>query len=54
MEDEEYRHNNIIKIRDYSRSGIFLGDNLIVTFETDYSPFNIKDIRTIINKVING
>lgn len=45
MEDEFYRHNNMIKLKEYSESGIFVGKNLILTFETDYAALDIKAIR---------
>jgi hypothetical protein len=45
LEDDEYRAKNLIKLNDYSKSGIYFGKNLLMTFETEYCPLNIKDIR---------
>ncbi|WP_026521189.1 hypothetical protein [Butyrivibrio sp. VCB2001] len=45
LEDDEYRAKNFIKLNDYSKSGIYFGKNLLMTFETEYCPLNIKDIR---------
>ena len=45
MDDDGYRRNNIIKLQEYSESKIFTGVNLILTFETEYAPLNLKDLR---------
>ncbi len=45
LEDDEYRGKNLIKLNDYSKSGIYFGKNLLMTIETEYCPLNIKDIR---------
>lgn len=50
MEDEFYRRNNLVKIKEYAESGICTGKNLILTFETDYTTL---DIRTLRNNVKN-
>lgn len=51
LEDDTYRKTNLIKLRDYSKSGLYLGDNLIITYETDYVPLNIPDTRKMIGKI---
>lgn len=51
MEDEFYRHNNMIKLKEYSESNIFVGKNLILTFETDYAPLDIKAVRKNIKDI---
>lgn len=51
MEDETYRSANIIKINEYVEAGIFTGKNLILTFETDYSPLNLRSLRSNINEI---
>lgn len=45
MEDDFYRKNNLIKLKEYSESNIFVGKNLILTFESDYAPLDIKTFR---------
>lgn len=45
MDDEGYRRNNMIKLQEYSESKIFTGVNLILTFETEYAPLNLQDLR---------
>ncbi len=52
LDEEDYRRNNLTKIRDYSQSGIILGKNLIVTFETEYIPLNIKALRKMVKEVL--
>ena len=37
MDDDNYRNNNIRKLNDYAKLGYFLGENLIMTFETEKS-----------------
>lgn len=54
LEDDEYRKRNLIKISDYSKTGINLGDNLIITYETEYLPFDQKTIRGMMKKVFCG
>ena len=51
MEDEDYRRSNILKMHEYNLSGVTCGHNLILTFETEYSPLNIKDIRRTIENI---
>ncbi len=52
LEDDFYRKNNLIKLNEYSKSGIFCCDNLIISFETEYAPLNIKEIRKMVKKVL--
>lgn len=54
MEDEFYRRTNLEKLRDYEMSGITSGNNLILSFETDYLPLNIKSIRKVVKKIFYG
>lgn len=51
LEDELYRKNFLTKVQDYTKSGIYLGDNLIITFDTDYAPLIIKDLRTMVENI---
>lgn len=45
MDDEGYRAKNLVKLSEYAESGILTGKNLILTFEADYAPLNIKVLR---------
>lgn len=51
MEDEIYRSNNITKLNEYAESKIFTGNNLILTFETEYAPLNIKSLRNNVKEI---
>lgn len=51
MDDEGYRHNNLIKLQEYSESQIFTGVNLLLTFESDYAVLNLKDLKKNIKKI---
>ncbi len=48
MDDSDYTTNMTRRISEYSRTGILLGSNLIITMETEQSPLDIKEVeRTI-------
>ncbi len=51
MDDEKYRNKNLNKINEYRKSGVFVGKNLILTFEADKCPMNINDIRASIKEM---
>lgn len=51
MDDEEYRNNNLRKIEEYRKNGIFIGKNLIVTFESVSSPLNLREIEKSIKEI---
>lgn len=51
MEDETYRCANILKINEYSESQICTGKNLILTFETDYAPLDLRNLRSNIKEI---
>ena len=42
MDDEGYARDNIYRINVYEKNGIFVGENLIVTWETSTMPLDIK------------
>lgn len=48
LENEEYRKANLLKISEYAKSGINLLNNLFITFETEYEPFNLQTIKKAI------
>lgn len=55
MDDENYVNNNFLaKISRYARNGYFVGQNLIVSYESSTHPLNIKDfeinLRTVMPK----
>lgn len=52
LDDEEYRRANLSKLYEYQRNGIFLGKNLIITFEAEGCYLNIKEIRQMIKEII--
>ncbi len=52
FDDEVYRNENLGKLNDYEKSGIFTGKNLIITFETDLYPININVIRDNIKEFL--
>lgn len=45
LDDQVYRNNAIMKIRDYEKSGYYVGDRLIVTEESLSCPIDIKYIE---------
>lgn len=49
MDQADYAENALRKVRAYANSGIFLGDRLIITAETERVPINSTAIRQVIN-----
>lgn len=54
LDDSGYRRENLRKIITYSENGIFLGKNLIFTYEAEGCPLNTRAIRKMILAVIKG
>ena len=52
MDDPDYVEKALHKIELYEENGIFPGDRLILTYETQKSPINQKAIRRIIQKYL--
>ncbi len=52
MDDVEYVEKAIHKIRTYEQNGLFVGDNLIITFESKQNPLNQKSARRLIEKYL--
>ena len=50
MDDSQYASHAINKIDNYARSGIFIGDQLIVTFETKNSTLNMKMVENYVKE----
>ena len=53
MDDEKYAENAVYKIITYLKSGICLGKNLILTFETKNNPINHRMIDAMIENCIS-
>jgi len=51
MDNEEYRHANLIKLDEYRRNGIYPGKNLIITYEGEGCYINIKEIKQMIQEL---
>lgn len=51
LNQEEYRLKALQKIEMYQKAGIYLGKNLIITYETEETPFNIRQIKKMLKKV---
>lgn len=48
MDDSDYLENAIQKIAKYEQNGLFVGDKLILTYETRKNPINQKQIKNLI------
>lgn len=51
MDDPEYRLRALRKIDDYRRSGIYVGKNLILTFEGDGAVLNMREMRKMMEEI---
>ncbi len=52
MDDPGYAEKNVRKISAYIRTGIFPGDRLLLTYETDNNPLNTKDVRAALHHIL--
>jgi len=52
MDDEEYREANLAKLKEYRKNGIYPGKNLILTYEAEGHYLNIKDVRKMVERVM--
>ena len=48
MDDEEYRQNAILRMREYNKNGFPVGEQMIVTFEGENIPFDQEELAEII------
>ncbi len=48
LDDDEYRKASLKKLDDYRKSGVFLGKNLIITYETEECPLDISGIKEML------
>ena len=51
-DQEEYRNESLRKLDEYRENSIYLGKNLLFTYETQESPLDIKGIRKMLKSVI--
>lgn len=52
MDDHDYRKKSLKKIDDYRRNGIYVGKNLIMTFEGDGAVLNMKEMRAMFHDLL--
>ncbi|MGN0402362.1 MAG: hypothetical protein ACI4HQ_08905 [Acetatifactor sp.] len=52
MDDSEYAKNAIKKIKTYEDNGIYFGESLILTFETETTILNTKDIEKKVTRYL--
>lgn len=50
MDERSYAKEAVMRVKEYSQNGIFIGDRLIITEETANSPLTPSEIRAIIKK----
>ncbi|MCR4830775.1 MAG: hypothetical protein K5883_04910 [Pseudobutyrivibrio sp.] len=50
LDNDQYCSNLVQKIRTYAEANIILGENLIITYETQASPLNFHTINNIIKQ----
>ncbi len=53
LDDETYRQTNLIKLDEYRRNGIFVGKNLIITYEAAGCYLNIKEIKMMVQEIVS-
>ena len=51
LDDESYRKSVLAKIDDYRADGIYLGKNLLITYETARNPFDIGGTRNMLQAI---
>ena len=53
LEEKEYLLTNLLKLDEYRDNGIFLGKNLIITYESEKTPLNIKGLRSMLAELFS-
>lgn len=53
LDDEAYFRNNLYKLQEYLSTGIYPGKNLIITYEAEGLPLNIKQVRNMITEIFH-
>ena len=51
LDDETYRKSNLLKLDEYRANGIYIGKNLLITYETLDSPLDINGIRRMLKEI---
>ncbi|WP_077391767.1 hypothetical protein [Mobilibacterium timonense] len=54
MDDPDYALKAIKRIMEYQRSGIYIGERLIITFESSNSPLDTKHVERISKRLNSG
>ncbi len=54
LDDEDYRVSCIHKLDEYRENGIYLGKNLLITYESNSSPLDIKGTRKMMKEIFFG
>ena len=54
MDDPEYAEKAVRKIDGYVQSGILLGEQLIITYETSGYPLNGRVVEILVEKQLLG
>ena len=54
LDDEEYREANFAKLEEYKKNGIYLGKNLIVTYEAEGYYLNIKNVKKMAEELLQS
>lgn len=52
MDNPEYAHKAIQKLESYNANGIYIGKNLLVTFETLRNPLNTRTVEKLLKEFI--
>lgn len=52
MDNPEYSEKAVQKLEDYARNGIYMGKNLLVTFETLHKPLDMKIVEKMLKEFI--
>ena len=52
MDNPEYAQKAIQKLETYSKNGIYIGKNLLVTFETLRNPLDMKMVEGMLKEFI--
>lgn len=53
MDDEKYVENTIRKLNTYERNGVFLGVNLLLTYENGKMPLNTRNLDSMLRRFFN-
>ena len=48
MDDPDYSHKTVAKLRGYRKNGFILGKNLLITMECDGIPLDRKEVETLV------